>query len=90
MRSKQIGFALIACASIASVFLLGCERRNAEPKPSPVVRTFVLEDGPEVTEFRDSAGRICVFVYSGRGNVLSCARPLPPLEYEHLPELAEP
>lgn len=86
---------LIIAVAVASLQILyGCSgdapvsKARAQPRPesSPIVRQFRISSlgVGQVTEFRDSAGRICVYVYANRGSVLDCGRPLPPLEYEQL------
>lgn len=79
--------------------LAGCQRAEPapqQPQASSIQRQFKIGDGWDptvlVTEFRDSAGRVCVLASTtsgdgrgGRSVALSCARPLPPLNYEDLP-----
>lgn len=91
---------LIVAACLVAVVLLGiggCARseqqspgaRGDRPEPSPVLRSFTLDSGVQITEFRDSAGRICVLArYASYGIAIDCGLPAPPLDYEQLPEPA--
>lgn len=99
---RRLEFWLIVVACIVATVLIGlsgCTRANdpgarpASLEPSPVIRSFRVATSVAVTEFRDSAGRVCVLVIAGnvaasslRPVALDCARALPPLDYERLPE----
>lgn len=88
---------LIIMAVVASLVIScsGCTRAEPAaqprtPEPSREIAHYQLRtpldyDNAYVIEFRDSAGRVCTLVLAGRDKMLSCARPLPPLNYEDLP-----
>lgn len=94
---------IVLAVSFSIGFMLGgCERveskAESQPEPSRVIARFSIGnfmDGTiDVTEFRDSAGRVCVVATrttgdsrGGMGLAMSCARPLPPLDYEDLPKV---
>lgn len=98
---RRFEFWLIVAACVVATVLLGlggcgdASERGAQPgnpEPSSVLRSFV-EHGVRITEFRDSAGRICVLAgfaqFDSRGGAalaLDCGIPLPVLDYERLPE----
>jgi hypothetical protein len=91
---------LIAAVLVAlTLSCSGCAQSDApmrepSPKASSVIRTYEIEspgvDEIDLTEFRDSAGRVCVLgAWNGR-LVLDCGYPrMPPLDYEQLPELGK-
>lgn len=98
--ARRFEFWLIVAACIVAAVLLGLGgcvdpspgARAGAPEPSPVVRSFGIAEHLRVIEFRDSAGRICVLVSTGAGShswgTVDCGTPLPPLDYEQLPEPA--
>jgi hypothetical protein len=78
--------AAIAVAVWGAVFLLtGCERREPPqkvPTPSNEIARYAVSNSYGgigeigVVEFRDSAGRVCVYVSSSQNNgSLSCGYP---------------
>jgi hypothetical protein len=96
LRRFEFWIVIVACL-VATVLLGlgGCAARDdlgargARPEPSSVLRSFRVGAYVEVTEFRDSSGRVCVLArYPLYGIALDCGRPLPPLDYEQLPEPA--
>lgn len=67
----HIGVAYIVLAVSAAVTILaaavnsehsGNEAQASEPRPSRIIATFPLNMYADAIEFRDSAGRICVYV----------------------------
>lgn len=98
MNNRGIGFFIIVLACIVSLGLGfmcgGCTQAEPaippkQPEPSRVIATFkvgsVWGGTVDVTEFRDSSGRVCVLAYQDKSVALSCGRPLPPMDYEDLP-----
>jgi hypothetical protein len=97
---RRFEFWLMVTACIVATVLLGlggCARsepgspgaRDDRPEPSPVLRSFTISSRVQVSEFRDSAGRICVLaLYRSYGVAIDCGLPAPPLDYEQLPEPA--
>lgn len=57
--------------------------RKPEPEPSRIISQYEINDFG-VIEFRDSAGRVCVFMATGYSGVLDCGHVLLPLDYEQL------
>lgn len=99
--TERLGISLVivamATASACLAFAAGCARRDdaparEPPKPQDVLRRFNVGQ-VIVAEFRDSSGRVCVLAGTvsgdgrgGRAQSSATARPLPPLEYDALPE----
>lgn len=101
--ARRFEFWLLVAACLVACVLLGIGgcvaseqqtpgARGDRPEPASVLRSFEAAGGAHVTEFRDSAGRVCVLATiaaydprGGRAVALDCGRPLPPLDYEQLP-----
>lgn len=94
LKRYEIWLIIGACV-LSLVLASGCAPAEPAPKQTPrpsreIARyRFVIEpydNRVDIVEFRDSAGRVCVLAFSASSRMaLSCARPLPPMDYEDLP-----
>jgi hypothetical protein len=100
--NRKIGISLIVVSVILAAIALmaGCTARPQAsqsvelpppvPESSSIVRRERLYSGLELIEFRDSAGRICVFVAARNGTGFWGAQPVMdcgfPMRYEDMPE----
>lgn len=89
---------LFVITLIATLFIINaCTPQHysgaREPRASSVIRqeqVDILASSFRITvvEYRDSIGRTCVFGKVGEAVSVDCGHPLPPLQYEDLPEVS--
>lgn len=83
--------AVVVCLVISCS---GCARSDPMPGKSPTPSRKISEfripvggNNVAVSEFRDSAGRVCVIASFDYKISLDCGSPLPPLQYNDLPHV---
>lgn len=90
LRRFEVWLLLAAAIVVLAVACSGCTNADAperkpEPEPSSVLRHWQLSRSANVTEFRDSGGRMCTALRTSYGAALDCDE-LRPMQYEDLPE----